>query len=85
MPFEIPWLVGQLPPELQAAEEEDEIETSLVGKTRILPRLSGKMLMIHEHYPISLRAQRSRVCEDPVVAEKRPPKSGATTTMARFD
>jgi len=74
MPFEVPWLVGELPPELQAAEEEDEMEANSVGRRRILPRLSGKMLMIHEHFPISLRAQRSRVCEDPVVAKKQPPQ-----------
>jgi len=74
MPFEVPWLVGELPPELQAAEEEDEQLANSVGKRRILPRLSGKMLMIHEHFPISLRAQRSRVCDNPVVADKQPPK-----------
>ena len=39
MPFEVPWLVGELPPELQAAEEEDEMEANSVGRRRILPRL----------------------------------------------
>jgi serine/threonine protein kinase len=74
MPFDVPWLVGTLPPEIVQVENEDIDDAIQNNRERSAPKITAKLLLIHEYFPISLRAQRSRVCNDPRVAEKQPPE-----------